>query len=146
MAVLGRRVSATRLAASVAQESSCLFAVTCTDVLAPGVEKSTKFNSVGARCGRIVGYNAVQPNPRTTAATSRRATKLPLPRSGPPPELQQAVSNIGEAMAITQRRQRRRLAALLKDPAETLIACLDRLQAEADRMLEDLDTSSAKTS
>lgn len=41
-------------------------------------------------------------------------------------------------MANARRRQRRLLSALGAD-AETVIASLDRLQAEADRMLEELD-------
>lgn len=41
-------------------------------------------------------------------------------------------------MANARRRQRRLLGALGAD-AETVIASLDRLQAEADRMLEELD-------
>jgi DNA-binding MarR family transcriptional regulator len=44
-------------------------------------------------------------------------------------------------MANARRRQRRLLATLGEKDAETLIACLDRLQAEADRMLEELDES-----
>jgi DNA-binding MarR family transcriptional regulator len=44
-------------------------------------------------------------------------------------------------LAIARRRQRRLLAALPEGSAETLIVCLDRLQAEADRMLEELDDS-----
>jgi DNA-binding MarR family transcriptional regulator len=43
-------------------------------------------------------------------------------------------------MANARRRQRRLLGALGSD-AETLIASLGRLQAEADRMLEELDES-----
>ena len=42
-------------------------------------------------------------------------------------------------MANARRRQRRLLGALGERDAETLIASLDRLQAEADRMLEELD-------
>lgn len=42
-------------------------------------------------------------------------------------------------LAIARRRQRRLLAVLPEGATETLIACLDRLQAEADRMLEELD-------
>lgn len=41
-------------------------------------------------------------------------------------------------MANARRRQKRLLGALGSD-AEMLIASLDRLQAEADRMLEELD-------
>jgi DNA-binding MarR family transcriptional regulator len=46
-------------------------------------------------------------------------------------------------LAIARRRQRRLLAALPEGTADTLIACLDRLQAEADRMLAELDASPA---
>lgn len=45
-------------------------------------------------------------------------------------------------MANAKRRQRRLLGALPDGTADTLIACLDRLQAEADRMLEELDAPS----
>jgi DNA-binding MarR family transcriptional regulator len=44
-------------------------------------------------------------------------------------------------MAVARRRQRRLLATLPDGAADTLSASLDRLQAEADRMLEELDTS-----
>ena len=44
---------------------------------------------------------------------------------------------------VARQRQRRLLAALPKDTADTLMACLDRLQIEADRMLEELDGSRA---
>lgn len=42
-------------------------------------------------------------------------------------------------MANARRRQRRLLGTLGDRDAETLVASLDRLQAEADRMLEELD-------
>ncbi len=44
-------------------------------------------------------------------------------------------------MANARRRQRRLLGTLDEKDAETLIASLDRLQAEADRMLEELEAS-----
>lgn len=44
-------------------------------------------------------------------------------------------------LAIARQRQRRLLAALPPGAAETLIDCLDRLQVEADRMLEELDAA-----
>jgi len=44
-------------------------------------------------------------------------------------------------LAVARRRQRRLLAALLDGTADQLIANLDRLQREADRMLEELDES-----
>ena len=46
-------------------------------------------------------------------------------------------------LAIARSRQRRLLSALPEGTAETLIACLDRLQAEADRMLAELDAPPA---
>jgi DNA-binding MarR family transcriptional regulator len=42
-------------------------------------------------------------------------------------------------LAIARRRQKRLLGALPDGTADTLIACLDRLQSEADLMLEELD-------
>ena len=42
-------------------------------------------------------------------------------------------------LAVARRRQRRLLAALPDGATATLIASLDRLQAEADRMLSELD-------
>lgn len=44
-------------------------------------------------------------------------------------------------LAIARRRQRRLLATLPPGAADTLTACLDRLQAEADRMLDELDAA-----
>ena len=44
------------------------------------------------------------------------------------------------------RRQKRLLSKLKDDEAQSLIASLDKLQAEADRMLEELDASDAKPS
>jgi DNA-binding MarR family transcriptional regulator len=44
-------------------------------------------------------------------------------------------------MANALRRQKRLLGSLGHDEAERLIASLNRLQAEADRMLEELDAS-----
>lgn len=43
-------------------------------------------------------------------------------------------------IAVARRRQQRLLAALPDDATEALIDSLDRLQAEADRMLDELDT------
>ena len=42
-------------------------------------------------------------------------------------------------MAVARKRQRRLLAALPDGAGDTLVECLDRLQVEADRMLEELD-------
>ena len=44
------------------------------------------------------------------------------------------------------RRQKRLLSKLTDDDAQSLIASLDQLQAEADRMLEELDASDTKPS
>jgi len=44
-------------------------------------------------------------------------------------------------LAIARQRQRRLLAALSQGTAETLIASLDTLQAEADRMLAELEAA-----
>lgn len=49
-------------------------------------------------------------------------------------------------MANAQRRQKRLLGRLAEDDAQRLIASLDQLQAEADRMLEELDASDIKAS
>jgi len=75
---------------------------------------------------------------RSVDPKDARRTPVSLTRKGQ--EMHDAI------LAIARRRQRRLLAALPKGTAETLIACLDRLQAEADRMLEELDTSSTKPS
>jgi hypothetical protein len=45
-------------------------------------------------------------------------------------------------MSVARQRQRRLRAALPEGTADILSASLDRLQAEADRMLEELDPSS----
>jgi DNA-binding MarR family transcriptional regulator len=44
-------------------------------------------------------------------------------------------------MANARRRQKRLLGSLTEDDARKLFASLDRLQAEADRMLDELNTS-----
>ncbi|HTR88467.1 MAG TPA: MarR family transcriptional regulator [Reyranella sp.] len=44
-----------------------------------------------------------------------------------------------QIMANARRRQKRLLGALPTGSVDTLLACLDALQAEADRMLEELD-------
>jgi DNA-binding MarR family transcriptional regulator len=44
-----------------------------------------------------------------------------------------------EILAVSQWRQRRLLASLPDGAADVLVECLDRLQAEADRMLEETD-------
>ena len=48
-------------------------------------------------------------------------------------------------MANARRRQKRLLGALPEQDGETLIASLDRLQTEADRMLAELDEAGAET-
>jgi DNA-binding MarR family transcriptional regulator len=45
-----------------------------------------------------------------------------------------------EILAVSQWRQRRLLATLPDGAADTLIECLDRLQAEADKMLEETES------
>ena len=47
-------------------------------------------------------------------------------------------------MSVARWRQQRLLATLSPDAAAILITSLDRLQAEADQMLEDLETSSVQ--
>lgn len=47
-------------------------------------------------------------------------------------------------MAVARRRQRRLLATLPGGVAEALSAGLDRLQAEADQMLKELDTANTE--
>lgn len=59
-----------------------------------------------------------------------RRTLVSLTRQG---------QEVHDAIMTNARRRQRRLLGALGDDAETLIACLDRLQAEADRMLEELD-------
>jgi DNA-binding MarR family transcriptional regulator len=49
-------------------------------------------------------------------------------------------------LAIARRRQKRLLGALPDGTTETLITCLERLQAEADRMLDELDASHGSAS
>jgi hypothetical protein len=49
-------------------------------------------------------------------------------------------------MAVARRRQRRLLAALPDGAADVLSASLDRLQAAADQMLEELDAADVESS
>jgi DNA-binding MarR family transcriptional regulator len=49
-------------------------------------------------------------------------------------------------MLNARRRQKRLLSKLTDDDAQRLIASLEQLQAEADRMLEELDASDTKPS
>jgi DNA-binding MarR family transcriptional regulator len=49
-------------------------------------------------------------------------------------------------LAVARRRQRRLLAVLPDDAADIFSASLDRLQAEADKMLEELDASDVEVS
>lgn len=49
-------------------------------------------------------------------------------------------------LSAARRRQRRLLSAISAGDAQTLVESLDRLQAEADRMLEELDTAPAAAS
>jgi DNA-binding MarR family transcriptional regulator len=48
-------------------------------------------------------------------------------------------------LSAARRRQRRLLATLSAEAAETLVDSLDRLQAEADRMLAELDSSAERS-
>ncbi len=47
-------------------------------------------------------------------------------------------------LAVARQRQRRLLATLPKGAAEVLVASLDRLQTEADRMLDEFNASGPK--
>jgi DNA-binding MarR family transcriptional regulator len=73
---------------------------------------------------------------RSVDPQDARRTPVSLTRKGQ--EMHDAI------LTIARQRQRRLLATLPKGTPDTLIACLDRLQAEADRMLEELDDSSVK--
>lgn len=72
---------------------------------------------------------------RSTDKLDMRRTLVSLTRPGK--EVHDAI------MANARRRQKRLLGALPAGSAETLIVCLDRLQAEADRMLVELDEAQA---
>ncbi len=61
----------------------------------------------------------------------KRRTLVSLTKAG------QAVYE--EIMANARRRQKRLLGALPEGSVETLFACIDRLQAEADQMLAELE-------
>jgi DNA-binding MarR family transcriptional regulator len=74
----------------------------------------------------------------TRSADPRDARRTPVSLTRKGKEMHDAI------LAIARQRQRRLLEALPEGTAETLIACLDRLQVEADRMLEELDASSMK--
>ncbi len=67
---------------------------------------------------------------RSSDEQDTRRVLLSLTRKGK--EMHDAI------MAVARRRQRRLLAVLPEGAAETLSAGLDRLQAEADQMLEEL--------
>lgn len=71
---------------------------------------------------------------RTSDKEDSRRVLLSLTRQGR--EMHDAI------MAIARQRQRRLLATLPAGAAETLSACLDLLQAEADRMLDELGVPS----
>lgn len=76
---------------------------------------------------------------RTTAdSKDRRRTLVTLSKQGA--EIHDAI------LAIARRRQKRLLATLPPGAADTLVACLDRLQLEADRMIEELDAAEATAS
>ncbi|MFZ5781456.1 MAG: MarR family winged helix-turn-helix transcriptional regulator [Pseudomonadota bacterium] len=68
---------------------------------------------------------------RTSDKQDRRRTLISLTRKG------QEVHDV--IMANARRRQKRLLGTLGEEGAERLFASLDRLQVEAERMLEELD-------
>ena len=70
---------------------------------------------------------------RTSDVQDARRTLIGFTRQGK--EMHNAI------LSVARRRQRRLLATLPDGAAATLIASLDRLQAEADRMLSELDAS-----
>lgn len=72
---------------------------------------------------------------RSSDKLDMRRTLVSLTRQGK--EVHDAI------MANARRRQKRLLAALPNGAAETLSDCLDRLQAEADRMVAELDEAQA---
>lgn len=72
---------------------------------------------------------------RSTDKLDLRRTLVSLTKPGK--EVHDAI------MANARRRQKRLLGALPAGSAETLIVCLERLQAEADRMLAELDEAQA---
>lgn len=49
-----------------------------------------------------------------------------------------------EILTVARWRQRRLMASLPERAPDLLVECLDRLQAEADRMLDELDAAPAK--
>ncbi len=67
---------------------------------------------------------------RVSDRQDRRRTLVSLTKQG---------KDVHDAIMANARRRQRRLLAALGDDAATLIAGLDRLQTEADRMLEELD-------
>jgi DNA-binding MarR family transcriptional regulator len=73
---------------------------------------------------------------RTSDKQDKRRTLLSLTEQGR--KVHDAI------LANARRRQKRLLAALPEGTADTLIACLECLQAEADLMLEELDAAPAK--
>lgn len=83
---------------------------------------------VGLTVEKLVQHGLVQ---RSTDKRDLRRALVSLTRPGK--EVHDAI------MANARRRQKRLLGALPPGTAETLVACLDSLQAEADRMLAELD-------
>ncbi|HEY1934411.1 MAG TPA: MarR family winged helix-turn-helix transcriptional regulator [Acetobacteraceae bacterium] len=73
----------------------------------------------------------------TRTADQRDARRALISLTAPGKEMHDAI------LAVARRRQRRLLAALPEGAAATLIASLDRLQMEADRMLAELDEAPA---
>jgi DNA-binding MarR family transcriptional regulator len=87
---------------------------------------------VGLSVDKLERHGLVQ---RTSDKLDMRRTLVSLTKQGK--DVHDAI------MANARRRQRRLLGALPAGTAETLVVCLDRLQAEADRMLAELDEAPA---
>lgn len=69
---------------------------------------------------------------RVSDKEDRRRTLVSLTRQG---------KDVHDVILANAKRRQRRLLAALGDDAETVFAAIERLQTEADRMLEELDQS-----
>ncbi len=69
---------------------------------------------------------------RVSDKEDRRRTLVSLTRQG---------KDVHDVILANAKRRQRRLLAALGDDAETVFAAIERLQTEADRMLEELDES-----
>jgi DNA-binding MarR family transcriptional regulator len=76
----------------------------------------------------------------TRSADKQDTRRVPLSLTRQGKELHDAI------MAVARRRQRRLLATLPDGAADVLSASLDRLQAAADQMLEELDAADVESS